>query len=121
MSLQPGKRLRAEWVLHCASLTINPFHAEMQFNSWVGRKENMLDKECCRRYVLNMPSKPPSWAAGEGTKRARGSPNKVREGSDGRIKSTLPTMPAIGGRHGFSVSNGLNRALNRSIGRCWLA
>src|SRR6266542_2117215 len=51
----------------------------------------------------------------------------VKEGSDdGRIKSAGPSRPAVGGRQRFSqahgsASNGLNRALNRSIGRCWLA
>jgi hypothetical protein len=45
--------------------------------------------------------KPPSWAAGEDTKRARGesSLKKVKEGSDDRrIKSAGPSRPAVGER-----------------------
>ena len=53
--------------------------------------------------------KPPSWAAGEDTKRARGesSLKKVKEGSDDRrIKSAGPTRPAVGGRQRFSHAHG---------------
>jgi len=48
---------------------------------------------------------------------------KVKEGSnDGRIKSAWPSTPAVGQRQRLSqargsASNGLNRALNRSIGK----
>jgi len=53
--------------------------------------------------------KPPSWAAGEDTKRARGesSLEKVKEGSDDRrIKSAGPSRPAVGGRQRFSQAHG---------------
>src|SRR5437588_2034754 len=53
--------------------------------------------------------KPPSWAAGEDTKRARGesSQKKEKEGSDDRrIKSAGPSRPAVGRRQRFSQAHG---------------